>query len=105
VYLAGPSGTFKSELAALFCQHFGEQLDKIHLPANWSSTGNSLELLAFAAKDVMLVIDDFAPCGNQSASSTAPDGRPVFRAQGNHSGRQRSQGKRAMSAPPSRRAG
>jgi hypothetical protein len=31
------------------------------LPAAWSSTGNALEVLAFHAKDALLVIDDFAP--------------------------------------------
>ena len=30
----------------------------------WSSTANSLEALAFHAKDALLVIDDFAPQGS-----------------------------------------
>ena len=51
VHLAGPTGVGKSELAALAQQHHGAELDARHLPASWTSTGNSLEGLAFTAKD------------------------------------------------------
>jgi hypothetical protein len=64
LHLAGETGAFKSELAALFQRHFGSEMNRLHLPASWSSTPNSLEMLAFDAKDVLLVIDDFAPHGN-----------------------------------------
>lgn len=64
VHLAGPSGVFKSELAALAQQHFGAGLDARHLPGSWSSTGNALEGLAFSVKDALLVVDDFAPSGS-----------------------------------------
>src|SRR5262249_10356019 len=64
VHLSGPTGQGKSELAALTQQHFGSGLDARHLPASWSSTGNSLEGLAFAAKDCLLTVDDFAPNGS-----------------------------------------
>jgi hypothetical protein len=67
LHLVGPSGAFKTELAALPQRHFGAGLDARHLPANWSSTANSLEALAFAAKDALLVVDDFAPGGNAGA--------------------------------------
>lgn len=90
LYLAGLTGVRKSELAALALQHFGKGLDSRHLPGNWSSTGNSLEVLAFAAKDALIVVDDFAPQGNQSEQaryhSTADR---LFRAQGNSQGRGR----------------
>ena len=39
-------------------------MDARHLPGSWSSTGNALEGLAFSAKDVLLVVDDFAPTGS-----------------------------------------
>src|SRR5262249_31322273 len=64
LHTSGPTGTFKSETAAVIEQHFGPGLDGRHLPASWSSTGNSLEGLAFAAKDVVLVVDDFCPTGS-----------------------------------------
>ena len=61
LHLAGPHGAGKSELAALAQQHFGAALDARHLPGGWSSTANALEGLAFAAKDALLAIDDYAP--------------------------------------------
>lgn len=90
LYLAGLTGVRKSELAALALQHFGAGLDSRHLPGNWSSTANSLEVLAFAAKDALIVLDDFAPQGNQSEQAryhAAAD--RLFRAQGNSQGRGR----------------
>lgn len=89
-HIAGPTGAGKSEYAALVQQHFGAGLDARHLPASWSSTANSLEGLAFAAKDVILVVDDFAPGGSSTdVQRFHRDADRVFRAQGNHSGRQR----------------
>jgi hypothetical protein len=38
-------------------------MNRLHLPGAWASTGNSLEALAFHAKDALIVIDDFAPQG------------------------------------------
>jgi hypothetical protein len=60
----GPTGTYKSELSALLMQHVGPEFDRLHLPAQWSSSDNALERLAFDFKDVPLVIDDFAPTGS-----------------------------------------
>ena len=48
----------KTELAALAQQHFGPGMDARHLPASWSSTGNAIEGLAFAAKDALLASRD-----------------------------------------------
>src|SRR5262249_42736030 len=47
LHLAGETGAFKSEIAALHQQHFGPAMDRLHLPGAWSSTGNALEALAF----------------------------------------------------------
>lgn len=90
VHLAGETGAFKSALAAVLQQHFGAGMDRLHLPASWSSTANSLEALAFHAKDTLLVIDDFAPQGstNDLARYHAAADR-VFRAAGNRAGRGR----------------
>jgi hypothetical protein len=77
-------------MAALVEQHFGPAMDARHLPANWTSTANALEAVAFAAKDALLVIDDFNPTGTAwSVSEMHGKAERVFRAQGNHSGRQR----------------
>jgi hypothetical protein len=69
VHLTGESGGFKSELAALFQQHFGPEMHRKNLPAAWSSTGNALKRTAFHAQDALLVIDDFAPQASQADAS------------------------------------
>ena len=90
VHVSGETGTFKSEVVALYQQHFGAGLDRLHLPGSWSSTANSIEALAFQAKDALLTIDDFAPqgsAGDIQRYHAAAD--RVFRAAGNHAGRGR----------------
>jgi uncharacterized protein (DUF927 family) len=59
IHLAGPTGQGKSAIAALVQQHFGATMEGRFLPANWTSSANSLEGLAFAAKDAVLVVDEF----------------------------------------------
>jgi hypothetical protein len=89
-HLAGETGAFKSELAALHQQHFGAAMNRVNLPGAWSSTGNALEAQAFYAKDALLVVDDFAPQGSGTDVAryhSAAD--RVFRAAGNHAGRSR----------------
>jgi hypothetical protein len=90
VHACGPTGTFKSETAALCEQHFGAGLDARHLPANWSSTANALETLAFSGKDALLVVDDFAPAGSTGdAQRLHKEADRLLRAQGNAAGRGR----------------
>jgi hypothetical protein len=90
LHLCGPTGAGKTELAALAQQHYGAGLDARHLPGSWASTGNSLEALAFAAKDALLVVDDFAPGGSAAdVARTHREADRLLRAQGNRSGRAR----------------
>lgn len=90
IHISGQTGTGKSELAALAQRHYGAGLDARHLPGSWSSTGNALEVLAFAAKDALLVVDDFAPEGTSSdIQRLHREAARLLRAQGNRSGRQR----------------
>jgi hypothetical protein len=90
LFLVGPSGVYKSELAALAMQHVGAGFDRLHLPAQWSATANFLERIAFDFKDVPLVVDDFAPTGSQTdiARLHAAADR-VLRGVGNRGGRGR----------------
>src|SRR5439155_20019622 len=61
-----------------------------HLPASWRSTANAIEALAFAAKDSILVVDDFAPSGDAYAVARLhKEADALLRAQGNAAGRQR----------------
>jgi hypothetical protein len=89
-HLSGQTGAGKTELVALTQQHYGPTMDARNLPASWSSTGNSLEGLAFVAKDALLAIDDFCPTGSSAdVQRYHRDADRVFRAQGNRAGRQR----------------
>jgi hypothetical protein len=90
LFLAGPTGAGKTALAALCQQHYGAGLDARHLPGSWISTGNSLEALAFAAKDALLVVDDFAPRGAAAEKQRQErEADRILRAQGNRAGRGR----------------
>ena len=88
--LVGPTGTQKTELTAAAQAHYGPAFNGRRLPANWTSTENALEKQAFAAKDALLVVDDFAPAGTTydvARLHRAAD--RLLRAQGNRSGRGR----------------
>ena len=91
VYLQGTTGTYKSAdrwRAAGFL--WFESLMALHLPANWSSTGNALEKTAFLAKDCLFVVDDFVARGTrQEVAYTHRNAERLLRAQGNQSGRSR----------------
>jgi hypothetical protein len=87
LWLEGPTGSFKSTLAALFLSHYG-RFSETSLSAAWSSTANQLERRAFILKDAPLVIDDYAPSGLDSRELEAKAAR-LLRSQGNLSGRGR----------------
>lgn len=90
VAYVGPTGAGKSEIAALGQQHYGAGMDARHLPANWFSTGNALEGLAFLAKDAVIVVDDFTPTGSiNDIQRQHREADRVHRGQGNNAGRQR----------------
>ena len=90
IFLAGLTGTGKTELAALCQQHYGPGMDARHLPASWTSTANTNEALAFAAKDAILVVDDFNPTGSAGEiAKSHRDADRLLRAQGNATGRGR----------------
>jgi hypothetical protein len=104
MFLAGQTGVFKTALSALCQQHFGRSMDATSLPANFSSTGNALEGIAFHAKDALLVVDDFAPTGTHRDSELDRIAERLFRAAGNQQGRSRLIGSGRLSAPKPPRA-
>jgi hypothetical protein len=59
-YIWGVSRTKKSTLIALLLCHFGS-FDPKGLPASFRDTANSIEKLAFLAKDTILPVDDLYP--------------------------------------------
>src|SRR5262249_23148246 len=90
LHFVGPTGVWKTAMVALAQQHFGASMDARNLPASWSSTANALEEIAFQAKDIAVVMDDFIPLGSMPDVQRAHrDADRVLRAQGNRSGRQR----------------
>jgi hypothetical protein len=90
IHMVGRTGSYKSAVAALAQQHFGAMMDGLNLPANWTSTANAIEMLAFSAKDAILTIDDFNPTGTITAVAQMHQAAErVFRAQGNRGGRLR----------------
>ena len=89
-WLSGPTHAGKSELAALAQQHWGAGMHRLCLPANWSSTSNSLEGITFQAKDALLVIDEFVPNGSAvDVQRQHREAERLLRAQGNIQSRQR----------------
>jgi hypothetical protein len=89
IHLAGPTGQGKSAIAALVQQHFGATMEARYLPANWTSSANSLEAIAFAAKDAVLVVDEFTAADARHAQELQRAGERLFRSQANRAGRQR----------------
>jgi hypothetical protein len=70
--------------------HYGAAFTGRNLPANWSSTENALEKQAFAAKDAVLTVDDFAPTGTtHDVARLHRTADRFLRAQGNRAGRGR----------------
>lgn len=90
LHLTGETGEGKTELAALAQQHYGAGFDARNLPGSWLSTGNALEAVAFAAKDMLIVVDDFVPGADpQAAARLYREAERLLRAQGNAAGRLR----------------
>jgi hypothetical protein len=90
VFIEGKTGSFKSQLTALGIAHFGQDFDGKNLTAEWTSTANALEKMAFIAKDTIFVIDDFYPGLNQNdAMKINKIADQIIRGKGNQSGRTR----------------
>ena len=89
LWYVGTTGSFKSVITALALCHFGD-FDYLHLPAAWRDTRNQLEKLLFLAKDIPLVIDDWAP-GQDSTKARELEVKAehIVRAQGNRQGKGR----------------
>jgi hypothetical protein len=64
LWMHGKSGSFKSVLAALALCHFGDWTGRdgrLKSPSSFGSTANNILMNAFQAKDILLLIDDYAP--------------------------------------------
>ena len=83
IWMHGQTGTGKSELASLCQRHFGRNMDAKTLPLSWVDTANSMEVVAFSAKDCLTVADDY------NGQVTVKSVDRFLRAQGNAAGRTR----------------
>jgi DNA polymerase-1 len=72
----------------LAAAHFG-RFDRGTLPAGWHDTAAHIEYTMFLAKDVLLVIDDFAPRGAENWDELHRKAEYVLRSIGNQSARGR----------------
>src|SRR5262249_42930600 len=89
-FLVGRTGSFKTETAALAQQHYGAGMVADKLPTSFRSTANANELLAFAAKDALLLVDEFKPTGSHAdRERMQKEAEALIRAQGNRQGRGR----------------
>jgi hypothetical protein len=82
--LVGPTGVFKTSVAAIFQSHCGLGFKDRRLAGSWSSTANSNERRAYLAKDNLTGFDDFVPEVNSDLEADR-----LLRAQGNAQGRGR----------------
>jgi hypothetical protein len=90
LHLAGPTGGGKTEAVARAQQHYGPDMDRLNLPASWTSTVNSLEEVTFLAKDALVVVDDFKPGGSRhEIDQWHAKADRLFRSAGNGAGRGR----------------
>ena len=100
LHLVGPTGAGKTELSVWAQQHFGPSFDPRNLAGTWGSTGNTIEALAFYAKDALLLIDDFAPTGGMTdVQRFHREADRVLRAQGNNAGRGRMRADGSLKPP------
>jgi hypothetical protein len=89
LWVHGLTGSLKSELATLAQRHFGDFSRKA-LPCSWTSTDNAIEHRLSMLKDVLVVIDDYAPHADARAEADqARKAQRVLRNVGNRAARGR----------------
>ena len=89
LWIHGRTGSLKSEIAALAQRHFGTFTRK-SLPCTWTGTESAIEHRLFSLKDVLVVVDDFAPQADaRAAAEQARKAERILRGIGNRSGRSR----------------
>jgi len=89
LWMHGLTGSLKSELATLAERHFGD-FSRKSLPCSWTSTDNAIEHRLAMLKDVLVVIDDYAPHADARAEADqARKAQRVLRNVGNRAARGR----------------
>jgi hypothetical protein len=103
VWLFGGTRTGKTSLAALAQAFFGAGFNRSRLPSSFQATRIHNQGLAYVAKDMLVVVDDYHPIADprQAAEQKGHAGE-LIRAQGNLAGRGRAavDGSLLASRPP-----
>ncbi len=90
LFIVGPSGIGKTELAAALVQHFGSGLDSEHPTDSFISTAYSTASSAHQAGNVVYLLDDYVPGGSAGKDQRLQDhAEHLIRSQGNRVGRNR----------------
>jgi hypothetical protein len=87
VHLFGPTGTLKTSMALFAMQHFGD-FDSGSL-LGWLSTFAAIETHLHRAKDVLSVLDDFAPTSADPSDPMRRKAMDLIRSIGNGTGKLR----------------
>ena len=88
-YIFGTTGSFKTTVAALCLSFFGDFTSINELP-NFSDTTGSIEKRAFRMKDLLFLLDDYAPShGRQQQQRKEDIAQAAIRAFANRTGRAR----------------
>jgi DNA polymerase-1 len=88
IWAEGQTGSMKTTIAALAQAHFGD-FSRSTMPAAWHDTAAHIENTICLAKDVLVVIDDFAPRGSAGWDELHRKGEQVLRSVGNQAARGR----------------
>lgn len=88
IFLEGPTGTMKSEVASLIQGFFGP-FERTSLPLSWNDTKASIEHRLNVMADVVATIDDYAPAAREARDPHREKAEVVLRSAGNLSSRGR----------------
>jgi DNA polymerase-1 len=88
IWAEGQTGSMKTTIAGLAQSHFGD-FSRTTMPAAWHDTAAHIENTICLAKDVLVVIDDFAPRGSAGWDDLHRKGEHVLRSIGNQTARGR----------------
>lgn len=89
LFAKGPTGCFKTTLSMLWLALFREYGISDPPPANFASTSNAVERMAFTLKDSVLLVDDYHPTTTQEKRKMDELAQRLARGAGDHLSRGR----------------
>ncbi len=100
LFISGTTGSRKTEIASIAQAHYGKRFNRRSTPVDWQSTDNAILCKAFAAKDALMLVDDFVPKGSSQKRQEYQDKiESVGRTQGNGNGRSTQRGTSGINTP------